>query len=108
MIGESDRAMFEMRLLAEAGKPARLDYRGAAELLGFQEHDIPVLVLNGLLKPLGSPGQNNHKFFSTIQLLRLAADPGWLDRATKTVSKNWKIKNAKKRSIDFQDTGEAE
>src|SRR4051794_16595260 len=38
-----------------------------------------------------------HKYFATIQLLRLATDQGWLDRATKLVSRTWKIKNAKKR-----------
>ena len=104
MIEKNDQILAEMRLLAESRRPARLDYKAAAELLGFAEHDVPVLVQHGLLKPLGSPGQNSHKFFATIQLLRLGVDPAWLDRATKLIGSNWKIRNAKKRKTSCQAT----
>ena len=104
MIKKNDQILAEMRLLAESGRPARLDYKAAAELLGFAEHDMPVLVQHGLLKPLGAPGQNSHKFFATIQLLRLGVDPAWLDRATKLIGSNWKIRNAKKRKTSCQAT----
>ncbi len=35
--------------------PARLGNEERAILLGFQEHDIPVLIKKKLLKPTGSP-----------------------------------------------------
>ena len=35
--------------------PARLGINETGWLLGFNEHDIPVLVSAGLLKPLGRP-----------------------------------------------------
>ena len=39
--------------------PARRDVNGAAAMLGFMPHDIPILVKARLLKPLGHPKPKN-------------------------------------------------
>jgi hypothetical protein len=41
--------------------PARLDAKLTALVLGFQEHDIPVLIAAKMLKPLGKPVPNATK-----------------------------------------------
>lgn len=87
----SDRTLLTIQRL-----PARLDAHQTALLLGFAEHDIPVLIRARLLKPLGSPGQNAIKWFSTAELEALAQDRAWLDRATKTVQTHWKGRNREK------------
>jgi hypothetical protein len=42
-----------------------------AKFLGMSPHDIPILVANGLLKPLGNPGQSTVKYFATVTLQEL-------------------------------------
>jgi hypothetical protein len=82
-------------------------------LLGFAEHDIPVLIKARLLKPLGSPAQNGIKWFSTAELEALAQDRAWLDRATKAVQSHWRVRNREKnlgpvsegRPVGFGDQG---
>lgn len=76
--------------------PARLDSQETAWLLGFAAHDIPILVSNGLLKPLGHPEQNGIKYFASSTLDQLRQDTHWLSRATDTIIKHWKNKNATK------------
>lgn len=76
--------------------PARLDSPQAAKLLGFQEHDIPILVSEGLLKPLGKPVPNATKYFAACQMEALAQNPDWLNAATQTVYDYWKEKNRNK------------
>ena len=76
--------------------PARLDKIKTAELLGFQEHDIPVLVAEGLLKPLGKPVPNATKYFATCEIIALAENPKWLNLATQAVYDYWKDKNDNK------------
>ncbi|MDB6124299.1 MAG: hypothetical protein JWQ71_3292 [Pedosphaera sp.] len=63
--------------------PARLTTTQTALLLGFQEHDIPVIVRVNLLKPLGNPVPNATKYFAASEIEKLAADRTWLNRATK-------------------------
>src|SRR6266481_4309196 len=65
--------------------PPRLNARQPADLLGFQEHDIPILVRGKLLKPLGEPSPNAIKYFATSELLAVSNDRGWLSRATMVV-----------------------
>src|SRR5208283_3845328 len=48
--------------------PARLDSTQTARVLGFQDHDIPVLVSNDLLEPLGKPAANVRKYFAAVGL----------------------------------------
>ncbi|MGA3284188.1 MAG: hypothetical protein ABSD57_07000 [Verrucomicrobiota bacterium] len=83
--------------------PARLDVVAAAKLLGFTEHDIPVLVAAGKLMPLGDPAPNAPKWFAAVEMIRLAADQDWLHKATKEISKHWR--NKRERRMNFLPQG---
>jgi hypothetical protein len=76
--------------------PARLTAEETAWYLGFAAHDIPVLVSNGLLKPLGHPGDNAVKFFAFANLEPLRSDTKWLSRGTDAILEHWQTKNARK------------
>jgi len=76
--------------------PARLNVEETAWFLGFSPHDIPVLVSNGLLKPLGHPTDSTVKFFAFVTLQELRTDPKWLARATDKMIEHWRGKNARK------------
>ena len=73
--------------------PARLDAAQTAILLGFHDHDIPILIRSRLLRPLGNPAPHCVKYFSAIVVEALAKDDSWLARATKLVSDNWRERN---------------
>lgn len=75
------------------GLPARLNAEQAAAILGFQPHDMSVLIAAGLLKPLGKPVQNSVKYFATADLEGLRQDVRWLGRATDAVQARWRRKN---------------
>ena len=81
--------------------PARLDRDQVATMLGFLPHEISVLLSLGLLKPLGQPVQNGHKFFCASEILSLSQDREWLHKATRAVSKHWQQRN-RSRSLDVQ------
>jgi hypothetical protein len=66
----------------------------AAILLNVGEHDIPVLVSGGLLKPLGHPQPNAVKYFATVDLLERADDRAWLSQMCDTIYEYWSMKNA--------------
>lgn len=91
--------MNERSVLNAIRLPARLNVDQTAEFLGFMEHDIPVLVRAKLLKPLGEPAANAHKFFSTAELQHLTEDRSWLDKATKAVSRYWQGKNQRREIL---------
>ncbi|MCW5555984.1 MAG: hypothetical protein KIS67_27970 [Verrucomicrobiae bacterium] len=74
--------------------PARLDVNQVSEILGFLPHEIPVLLKAGLLKPLGKPAPNGHKFFSALEISSLSENREWLDKATRTVAKHWRDRNS--------------
>lgn len=76
--------------------PARLTAEQAAWVLNCQAHDVPVLVVARLLKPLGSPQPNSVKYFATVEVLELAKDRSWLAKVTNAVSQHWKHKNQQK------------
>lgn len=78
--------------------PARLTAEQAAVLLGFQLHDLPILIQKGLLKPLGTPAPNAPKYYAACEIEALAGDSNWLHRATKAVSGRWAAKNKADRS----------
>jgi hypothetical protein len=78
--------------------PARLDVPATARLLGFAEHDIQILMGCGKLEPLGDPAPNAPKWFAAIEVIRLAADRDWLNKATKEVSKYWRHKRERRTS----------
>jgi hypothetical protein len=85
---------------AQLQLPARIDASRIARVLGFADHDIPILMKAGLLKPLGKPVPNGTKWFSSMEAVRLARDLAWLDSATKRISQNWAHKNANRKTED--------
>ena len=76
--------------------PGRLTTGEAAAVLGFAEHDIPVLVGVGLLKSLGNPAANSPKYFAAVDVQTAAADSKWLSKATLAITRYWKAKNTRK------------
>ena len=60
--------------------PARLDVAKTVRLLGFAEHDIQILMAVGKLTPLGDPAPNAPKWYAAVEMIRLAADYGWLHK----------------------------
>jgi hypothetical protein len=76
--------------------PARLTAEQAAWVLNCQPHDVPVLVMARLLKPLGNPTPNSVKYFATAEVLELAKDRAWLAKVTNAVGQHWKEKNLQK------------
>jgi hypothetical protein len=48
-----DMMQAAMTTWASRGLPARIDVAATAKLLGFAEHDIPILMAAGKLTPLG-------------------------------------------------------
>jgi len=77
---------------AAKGLPARLDVAATARLLGFAEHDIPILMASRKLVPLGDPAPNAPKWFCAIEIIGLAVDREWLNKATRELSKYWRHK----------------
>ena len=76
--------------------PARLDVVATANLLGFAEHDIQILMAAGKLKPLGDVAPNAPKWFAAVEMIRLATDPDWLHKATKEIAKYWRHKRGRR------------
>lgn len=74
--------------------PAMLNMAQTAAMLGLAEHDIPVLVRAGLLKPLGNPPPNAVKSFATVQVMELAGEIASLNKIRNTVYEYWRDKNA--------------
>ena len=77
--------------------PARFTAEQTAWALNFQEHDIPILVMTRLLKPLGNPPANGAKHFAAVYIAELARDPQWLAKATNAVHEYWHGKNHRKK-----------
>lgn len=77
--------------------PARLNGTQTAWYLGFEPHEIPMLVAAGLLKPLGHPARNSTKFFATETLEQLRRDEKWLARASDSIAGYWRARNARRQ-----------
>lgn len=77
--------------------PARLTAGQAAWVLNCQAHDVPILVMARLLKPLGNPTPNSVKYFASMEVLELAKDRTWLAKVTNAVGQHWKQKNLHKK-----------
>jgi hypothetical protein len=88
LIASQARDLLNLRRL-----PAMLTIAQTAVLLNRGEHDIPVLVRAGLLKPLGAPPPNAVKFFATVEVLELADDRHVLDRICAVLTEYWRGKN---------------
>jgi len=91
--------MNEPHILSTLRRPARFDAAMTARELGFQDHDIPLLIRAGLLKPLGNPAPNAPKFFPRCEIDQKAADVKWLDKATRVISDHWRQKNQKRQGL---------
>jgi hypothetical protein len=89
MLVNSDKEQF----LSLKMPPARLNAEQAAWYLGFSAHEIPILVSEGLLKPLGHPAKNAPKFFALTILEELRRDVKWLAKACDAISEHWKYRN---------------
>src|SRR5262245_2381243 len=94
MINDSINAL--MAAWAAKDLPARLDVTETAKLLGFAEHDIQVLMAARKLVPLGDPAPNAPKWFAAIEIIHLATDRDWLNKATREVSKYWRHKRERR------------
>jgi hypothetical protein len=89
LISSQARELLNLRRL-----PAMLNMAQTAAMLGLAEHDIPVLVRAGLLKPLGNPPPNAVKSFATVQVMELAGEIASLNKIRNTVYEYWRDKNA--------------
>src|SRR5688572_11598090 len=78
--------------------PARIDVTQTAKLLGFAEHDIPILVAARKLTPLGDPAPNAPKWFAAIEIVQLSLDREWLHKGTKELSRYWRHKRERRPS----------
>ncbi len=78
--------------------PARLNATQAAWFLGFEPHEITILIAAGCLKPLGHPARNATKFFATETLEQLRRDEKWLAKASDAIWDYWRERNARKQS----------
>jgi hypothetical protein len=86
--------------------PARLLAEQVAKLLNCSTDDVAILASAGKLRALGRPKPNSVKFFSSIELISLLADPDWLDDATKTISQYWRRKNARRNGVTAKNSDE--
>jgi hypothetical protein len=78
--------------------PARLSAIQTAWFLGFEPHEIAMLVAAGLLKPLGHPPRNSTKFFATETLEQFRRDEKWLARASDAIASYWRGRNARRQT----------
>src|SRR5689334_7932696 len=81
--------------------PARLTVEQTAWILNFQPHDIPFLVAERDLKPLGNPPPNGIKYFAACEILLLREDKAWLSRATNHIHAVWRRKNQSKGTLQI-------
>ena len=88
-------------ITVEPGTPARVDAARAAKYLGVNAHDIPTLCRARLLKPLGSPAPSAPKYFATCELIRLANDVAWLDKATRAITQFCRNKNGHRADREY-------
>ena len=89
--------MNEKSILHLSRLPARLDTNQTAEILGFLPYEIPVLVSSNLLKPLGRPAPNGHKYFCADEIVELSHDRNWLDKATRALIKHRQDKKMREK-----------
>ena len=97
LIAAPARELLNLRRL-----PAMLNMAQTAAMLGLAEHDIPVLVRAGLLKPLGDPPPNAVKSFATAQVLELAGELTLLNKIRGTVYEYWRGKNAGRSNAGYK------
>ncbi len=79
--------------------PAWLGINEAAWLLGFNGHDIPVLVSGGLLKSLWRPTATGSKYFAAVELQALRTDVRWQAKASDAIANHWRFKNSGRKQL---------
>jgi hypothetical protein len=89
-----------LRLLGQI--PARLSAEQTAWVLNCQPYDIPVLVAERLLKPLGNPQPNSVKYFASVEVLGFTKDRLWLARMTNALNQHWHRKNSSKKEASLR------
>jgi hypothetical protein len=57
-------------------------------------------IVQGKLTPLGDPAPNAPKWFAAVEMIRLAADQDWLHKATKEISKYWRLKRERHQTTE--------
>lgn len=65
-------------------------------MTGLSEVEVSILVKSRILHPIGDPGKNDKKFFSTNELQKLP--PDFAHKARKAIRKHWLKKNAGRRN----------
>jgi len=80
--------------------PGRLTAEQTAYVFNCQLHDIPVLVAERLLKPLGNPARNGGKYFATVEVIELSKDKAWLSKMSNAIRQRWLKKN--QRGTDLE------
>jgi hypothetical protein len=93
---DNDQIQSAIATWARKGLPARIDVTQTAKLLGFAEHDIPILMAARKLIPLGEPATNAPKFFAAVEVIQFTMDKEWLHKATKEVSRRWRDKRSRR------------
>jgi hypothetical protein len=73
------------RYLLRAHPPARLKASEAADLLGFHEDDMSILVRQKLIKPLGEPAHNAVKYFALVDVEELGRGRDGLSVGTESI-----------------------
>jgi hypothetical protein len=86
-----------------ANFPARVSAEQAGWILGFSAQEIPILVAEGILKPLGRPARNGPKYFATAELEELRRDRKWLVKASDAIVSYWLNRNSRKNSTSYEE-----
>jgi len=73
------------RYLLRAHPPARLKASEAADLLGFHEDDMSILVRQKLIAPLGEPAHNAVKYFALVDVEELGRGRDGLSVGTESI-----------------------
>ena len=86
------------RFLNRAHPPARLSATDAAEILGFHEDDMSILVREKLLSPLGNPSHNSVKYFALVDVAALGGNVERLSLATEAIYQRNRCKTKMERN----------
>ena len=77
--------------------PARLTVKEVGWVLGFEPHELSILICIGLLKPLGHSTRNAIKFFAAHAIEQLRQNERWLSNASDAILSHWRARNERHR-----------
>jgi hypothetical protein len=95
MVGNGIKAPACLDLYSCRRLPGRIVEDQAGALLGFNDYEMKLVARHDLVIPLGRPAPNARKYYCTAEILALAADRAWLDKATRVISKAVREKNSR-------------